>query len=158
MFNNFDADKYAKHNEKIKNSYFSSTENRTPHSCIIGRQDFVKSSQKKMTIDVQCVYGDDDIENVRSCIIPNLAAATKEKVIFLTMNYDAAGKRLDSGDPYGCEVWDIPKTSDGRTGFDEEITTFEDWYLQMLAFLTFGGPGGRYKERKRKYRENFRRL
>ena len=58
-----------------------------------------------MTINVQCVYGDDDIENVRSCIIPNLAAATKEKVIFLTMNYAAAGKRLDSGDPYGCEVW-----------------------------------------------------
>ena len=51
-----------------------------------------------MTINVQCVYGDDDIENVRNCIIPNLAAATKEKVVFLTMNYGAAGNRLDSGD------------------------------------------------------------
>ena len=72
-----------------------------------------------MTINVQCVYGDDDIENVRNCIIPNLAAATKEKVVFLTMNYDAAGKRLDSGDQYGCEVRDIPKTTDRRTGFAE---------------------------------------
>ena len=72
-----------------------------------------------MTINVQCVYGDDDIENVRTCIIPNLAAATKEKVVFLTMNYDAAGKRLDSGDQYGCEVRDIPKTTDRRTGFAE---------------------------------------
>ena len=88
-----------------------------------------------------------------------MSEAASFRILLLPQrNYDAAGKRLDSGDPYGCEVWDIPKTSDGRTGFDEEITTFEDWYLQMLAFLTFGGPGGRYKERKRKYRENFRRL
>ncbi len=29
---------------------------------------------------------------------------------------------------------------------------------KILSFLTFGGPRGRYKERKRKYREKFRKL
>lgn len=87
-----------------------------------------------MTINVQCVYGDDDIENVRNCIIPNLAAATKEKVVFLTMNYDAAGKRLDSGDQYGCEVRDIPKPLIVVLALPR-ITTFSLKSLKKLRVL-----------------------
>jgi hypothetical protein len=46
------------------------------------------------------------------------------------------------------------------SGFALEVIIRQAKLLKykILSFLTFGGPRGRYKERKRKYREKFRKL
>lgn len=48
-------------------------------------------------IEIQCVFGNSDLEHVRRCILPNLAAATSREIRFLGLNYEG-GEGLEDAD------------------------------------------------------------
>lgn len=72
-----------------------------------------------MTINIQCVYGNQNTKHIEECIIPNLSTTTKQDIIFLTLNYQKNGDRIKSGKRFGVEIIDIEKEVDVRTGFAE---------------------------------------
>ena len=69
----------------------------------------------------------------------------------------------------GGMIFSIPRMQTIANGSSpslsiDERKAFKSFYkakllkYKILSFLTVGGPRGRYKERKRKYREKFRKL
>ena len=72
-----------------------------------------------MNVNVQCVYGDDNVAHIYECLLPILANTCKYKINFVSMNYRKGGRTLPTGDYYGVRVIDFPKETDVPTGFAE---------------------------------------
>ena len=72
-----------------------------------------------MAINVQCVYGDDNVEHITKCILPNLRSTCHEDINFICMNYKKGGKNIESGVSFGINVINIEKEKDIATGFSE---------------------------------------
>jgi len=72
-----------------------------------------------MTINVQCVYGNDNVNHINNCIIPNLKSTCHESINFLCMNYERDGVLIESGERFGVKVINIKKEKHESTGFSE---------------------------------------
>ncbi len=86
-------------------------------------------------INVQCVYGDKNIEHIMKCIIPNLAMTTKKNIFFLTMNYKKHGKRIASGKMHNITVVDIEKDENRPTGFAENHNILFEHFTKTSSFV-----------------------
>lgn len=72
-----------------------------------------------MSINIQCVYGDESVDHLNNCLIPNLKHATSKHINFYGMNYQPNGRQINQGRYHNVEVIDIKNCNKGKTGFAE---------------------------------------
>lgn len=70
-----------------------------------------------MELNVQCIYGNDNIDTIEQCIIKNIHKATSYDINFVCMNYEKNGYKIESGNRYGINVLNIIKKNEEPTGF-----------------------------------------
>lgn len=70
-----------------------------------------------MEINVQCIYGDYNIEHIDNCLIPNLSSSTEYNINLCVKNYNYNGNKLKTKKYNNIKVYDFSVRTDNQGGF-----------------------------------------
>ena len=70
-----------------------------------------------MIVNIQCIYGDENIKNIDNCLIPNLSNSTINNINLYTKNYSNSFNRLKTKEYKNIKVYDFSEKTKKIKGF-----------------------------------------